>query len=115
MKTLILFLLTLTINQSFEYDSSCDLVKDILLHEKIADYLHANLKNRSVLYIVENDLCNSNFKINENLNVVMIKKGEIKKGMNYLSVESIKKESAYKIISLVYPIEGVVFKIYFND
>lgn len=110
-----LFILFLMIHASsyLHCQNDCILMKKILSNKQVSNYLHSNLKNRSVLYILENKWCNSDLDI-KGLKIIVIKDVQIKKRMNYIAIKSVKEISGNKIISIDYPIEGAFFTIYFN-
>lgn len=115
LKPIILLSLTISFSFSFNCKNDCESIKKILSNKQVYSYLHREVKNRSVLYLLENELCCSDLKIKNNLKVAVIKKAQLKKVMNYIAITSVKElEDGNKIISINYPIEGAIFRVHFN-
>ena len=111
MKILILFNLLLF---QCDLDRNCDLLKNIFSNTQVEKYLHTNLKERKILYFVENDLFNCDQKINDKLEIKMLHKKNLLSSLNYVEVLSYKIENDILFLILEYPKEGVFIDITFN-
>ena len=98
----------------FSSNECCSVIKNVLMHEKIVDYLHPTLKERSTLYLIKNEFCNFNDYVN-NLKIITIEEKNLRRSANFIKITSIKKTNGGQIISLSYPIEGAFFKVHLDN
>lgn len=109
----ILILLNLLIFHC-KFDNNCELLKDIFSNKQVEKYLHTNLKERKVLYFVENDLFDCDQKISNNLEIKMLHEKDLLSSLNYVEVLSYKVENNILFLILNYPKEGVLIDVTYN-
>lgn len=95
-----------------EATKNCGVIHEILNSQKFLENFKVNQRRVSDIYLLENDLCNLNLKINNKLNIVIVKKEQLRKDMNCLFISSVKNGFNYKMIIIDYPIKNVVFNAF---
>lgn len=98
-----------------EATRNCSIINEVFHSPNFLQHLKVNRKHASTIYFLENSLCNLDLKINDKLNIKIIKKEKLKKGMNYLSVSSSNEQSNFKMITIHYPMKDIVFKVFTLD
>ena len=86
---------------------SC-VLKTVLLEKSVLNYLHPELLERKTLYLIKNEFCNINEKVG-GIDIKTINEKSAKRIKNYIRISSVKNIGEFKVITLDYPIEGVVF------
>ena len=110
-----LFSLLMFFNSFFlQSINDCSAIEEIFKSKKVLSYLHPELKERSALYLVNNNLCKFNKKIGR-LTIFTVDEKTALTNKNYLKITSIKNTKKGKIVNLSYPIEGACFIIQFDS
>jgi len=113
MKTLMLALLFMGLNPKADnlVTDNCALLKEIFLNKEVAEFLHTNSEGRDILYVVKNNLCNSDIDISKSLKVVSVEQKDISNKKNYLKIMDVETTKSGMTIIMEYPIEGAEFTI----
>lgn len=77
-------------------------------------YLHPELKERQILYLVKNKYCEINKKVGE-IQVKTVDEKTAVRSKNYIIIRTMIKKTHFSVVTVDYPIEGVVFEIAVQD
>jgi hypothetical protein len=90
---------------------TCDIYRTIFSNQIILDYLHPELKERQILYLVKNDYCFLNDHVKD-IKILTVDERTAVAHKNYIKLVSVNEQQDKSVdIKLIYPIEGATFLI----